>query len=56
MTIEQEKEMKVQLDDDVDIKTWRCIYPCYFDKNKTIAEGRRLPKENCIENPNVHNL
>ena len=51
---EQEKEMKVELGDDVDVTKWRSIYPCYFDKNKTIQEGRRLPKENCIEDPNIH--
>ena len=53
---EQEKEMKVKLDDDVDVQKWKSIYPIYFDKNKSIAEGRRLPKENCIEEPNIHVL
>ncbi|KAL6939174.1 hypothetical protein ACO0RG_003002 [Hanseniaspora osmophila] len=27
------------------------IYPCYFDKNRTIKQGRRLKKELCIDNP-----
>ena len=53
---EQEKEMKVDLGEDVDINKWRSIYPCYFDKNKSIAEGRRLPKKSCIEDPNIHIL
>ncbi|KAL6942632.1 hypothetical protein ACO0QE_003816 [Hanseniaspora vineae] len=27
------------------------IYPCYFDKNRTIKQGRRLKKDLCIDNP-----
>lgn len=30
---------------------WICIYPAYVNKKKTRAEGRRLPKEKCVENP-----
>jgi len=53
---EQEKEVKMDLGEGVDVKKWNIIYPCYFDKNKTLVEGRRLPKENCIEEPNIHIL
>lgn len=28
-----------------------CIYPAYIDAKKTVQEGRKVPKEHCIENP-----
>ena len=28
----------------------------YFDTNLSIKEGRRLPKEKCVDSPNVHLL
>merc|ERR1711992_226847 len=31
---------------------WICIYPAYFNSNKTRQEGRLLPKEKCVPNPN----
>ena len=52
---QQELQMKENMGE-VDWKKWRSIYPCYFDKNLTIAEGRRLGKESAIENPNIHLL
>lgn len=30
---------------------WICIYPLYLNSKKTRAEGRKLPKEKCVENP-----
>ncbi|KAK3096030.1 hypothetical protein FSP39_022169 [Pinctada imbricata] len=30
---------------------WLCIYPAYINSRKTLQEGRRLPKEQCVENP-----
>lgn len=30
---------------------WICIYPAYLNNKKTLAQGRRLPKEICVENP-----
>lgn len=30
---------------------WICIYPAYLNSKKTLAEGRRLPKKYCVENP-----
>ena len=36
-------------DDDNAIVLW----PEYFDKNRTRAEGRRLPIELCVENPDL---
>lgn len=41
MTPEQRKEFKAM----------QIVYPCYFDKNRSTKEGRRLPKSECVENP-----
>lgn len=30
---------------------WICIYPAYINSKKTLAQGRKLPKESCVENP-----
>jgi signal recognition particle subunit SRP19 len=32
-------------------KRWICLYPIYFDSAKTRAEGRRVGKEQAVENP-----
>ena len=29
------------------------IWPEYFDINRTRSEGRRIPKELCVENPDL---
>ncbi|KAH8270169.1 hypothetical protein KR018_005098 [Drosophila ironensis] len=34
-----------------EMERWICIYPAYINSKKTRQEGRRLPKENCVENP-----
>lgn len=37
--------------DESKYKDFQCIYPVYFDKSKSRAEGRRVGKENAVENP-----
>ncbi|ENN96542.1 Ribonucleoprotein complex SRP, Srp19 component [Methanocaldococcus villosus KIN24-T80] len=32
------------------------IWPAYIDKNKTRKEGRRVPKNLAIENPNLKDI
>lgn len=32
-------------------KTFQCLYPIYFDANKTRQEGRRVGIENAVPNP-----
>jgi signal recognition particle subunit SRP19 len=32
-------------------KHYQCLYPIYFDKSRTRAEGRRVGKELAVENP-----
>ncbi|RZC33894.1 SRP19 domain containing protein [Asbolus verrucosus] len=34
-----------------DPERWVCIYPAYINSKKTLAQGRRVPKEKCVENP-----
>ncbi|KAH8378935.1 hypothetical protein KR009_002144 [Drosophila setifemur] len=34
-----------------EMERWICIYPAYINSKKTRQEGRRLPKENCVDNP-----
>ncbi|XP_022907516.1 signal recognition particle 19 kDa protein [Onthophagus taurus] len=34
-----------------DPERWICIYPAYINSKKTLAQGRRIPKEKCVENP-----
>ena len=29
------------------------LWPEYFDRNRTRSEGRRLPKELCVEDPDL---
>ena len=39
-----------------DVKRWNIIYPAFLDKGKTCAEGRRVPKEIAIENPDLYQI
>ncbi|KAL4716603.1 hypothetical protein ACJJTC_008238 [Scirpophaga incertulas] len=34
-----------------DVERWICIYPAYINSKKTLAEGRKLSKQFCVENP-----
>ncbi|BFZ63195.1 signal recognition particle subunit [Saitoella coloradoensis] len=42
--------------DDSHFKSWTCVYPCYFDKNRSHKEGRRVNKELAVENPLAKDL
>ncbi|XP_066595776.1 signal recognition particle 19 kDa protein [Prorops nasuta] len=35
----------------VDPERWVCIYPLYINNKKSLAEGRKLAKDKCVENP-----
>ena len=32
-------------------RRWQCLYPVYFDANRSRAEGRRVGKELAVQNP-----
>ncbi|XP_033725814.1 signal recognition particle 19 kDa protein-like [Pecten maximus] len=34
-----------------DRERWICVYPAYINSRKTVKEGRILPKEMCVDNP-----
>ncbi|PZC86645.1 hypothetical protein B5X24_HaOG206206 [Helicoverpa armigera] len=34
-----------------DVERWICIYPAYLNSKKTLAQGRKLSKSYCVENP-----
>uniref|UniRef100_A0A1Y1MPL5 Signal recognition particle 19 kDa protein n=2 Tax=Photinus pyralis TaxID=7054 RepID=A0A1Y1MPL5_PHOPY len=34
-----------------DKERWICIYPAYINSKKTLAQGRKIAKEKCVENP-----
>ncbi|XP_039258731.1 signal recognition particle 19 kDa protein-like [Styela clava] len=37
-------------------KHYICIYPAYINSRKTLAEGRRIAKSKCVENPTVNEM
>eukprot|EP00038_Savillea_parva_P017521 m.20583 g.20583 ORF g.20583 m.20583 type:complete len:165 (+) comp3807_c0_seq1:113-607(+) len=40
------------LTDDRSLKArWTCVYPAYIDANKSLAQGRRISKEEAVEVP-----
>lgn len=41
---------------DLHFRRWICIYPAYINSKKSRQEGRRLPKENCVENPTFQEI
>ncbi|XP_012283550.1 signal recognition particle 19 kDa protein [Orussus abietinus] len=40
----------------LDFKKWVCIYPVYINSKKTLAEGRKLAKDKCVENPTYEEI
>ncbi|CAL9731090.1 signal recognition particle subunit Sec65p [Monosporozyma unispora] len=46
-----EKTESMTKDDAKYLKRFQIIYPCYFDKNRSHKEGRRVPLELAVENP-----
>ncbi|KAF9439051.1 signal recognition particle subunit [Entomortierella beljakovae] len=42
----------VSMEEAEQFKSWMCIYPCYIDGTKTVAEGRRISKDKaCVMQP-----
>ncbi len=37
-------------------KNWRIIYPLYLNAKKTEAEGRRVGKARCVDNPTSNEI
>lgn len=34
-----------------EMKDWKVIYPCYFDKRRSLKEGRRVPADMAVNDP-----
>lgn len=47
---------KSNIPQEMNLKKWNTIYTTYFNKTLTVSEGRRLPLDKCVENPNIHLL
>jgi signal recognition particle subunit SRP19 len=47
---EKERE-RLQREQKERTKNYQCIYPVYFDKTRSRDEGRRVKKEDAVENP-----
>jgi signal recognition particle subunit SRP19 len=52
----QFKAPSTSIADQEKYKTWQCLYPVYFDINRSRAEGRRVGKELAVENPLAREL
>ncbi|XP_058066717.1 signal recognition particle 19 kDa protein [Anopheles bellator] len=39
-----------------DRERWVCIYPTYVNRKKTRQEGRRIPKESCVDDPSMQEI
>ncbi|XP_063909710.1 signal recognition particle 19 kDa protein-like [Zophobas morio] len=39
-----------------DAERWICVYPAYINNKKTVAQGRRIAKEKCVENPTYQEM
>jgi len=35
---------------------WVCVYPAYINSKKSLAEGRRVPKDKGVENPTCQEI
>ncbi|AGO12628.1 AaceriAER289Wp [[Ashbya] aceris (nom. inval.)] len=46
-----EETTKITKEDLADLKRFQILYPCYFDKNRTHAQGRLVPLELAVSNP-----
>ncbi|GAV55948.1 hypothetical protein ZYGR_0AZ01200 [Zygosaccharomyces rouxii] len=46
-----ESNAKMSREEMDEIKAFQVLYPCYFDKRRSHAEGRRVPLKLAVENP-----
>ena len=38
------------------VKNWNILYPAYIDSSLTLAEGRRISKENSVSKPTLQEI
>jgi signal recognition particle subunit SRP19 len=49
--IDQDGTKFMKTEDESKYKDFQCVYPIYFDKNRSRKEGRRVGVEQAVENP-----
>eukprot|EP01088_Endostelium_zonatum_P002032 TRINITY_DN12456_c0_g1_i1.p1 TRINITY_DN12456_c0_g1~~TRINITY_DN12456_c0_g1_i1.p1 ORF type:complete len:154 (-),score=36.44 TRINITY_DN12456_c0_g1_i1:57-518(-) len=37
-------------------KKWKIVYPLYINSKRTLANGRRIPKGKCVDNPRAQDV
>ena len=51
------KPARIVLNDQVlSFSRWVCIYPAFINSKKSLAEGRRIPKQKSVENPTISEM
>lgn len=50
---EVKKEVKEEIQNN---KHFHMLYPCYFDKNLTLQQGRKVPKNNAVDKPTAKEI
>ena len=49
--VPQQVPMDPGQDKPANVKNWYCLYPAYINKNKSVAEGRRIAKDKAVIDP-----
>ncbi|KAJ1953447.1 signal recognition particle subunit, partial [Dispira parvispora] len=42
--------------DDTAFKSWVCLYPAYFDKSRSVQQGRRVMKALAVDRPRARQI
>lgn len=51
MRMSDKERERLQQEQQEKSKHFQCIYPVYFDSTRSREQGRRVPKEDAVENP-----
>jgi signal recognition particle subunit SEC65 len=35
---------------------WVCVYPCYIDADKSLDQGRKIPKIKAVNKPHAYHM
>lgn len=47
---------RLSAEDRAALRKYQMVYPCYFDKNRSHSQGRRVSKDLAVENPLAHTI
>ena len=45
--------MSIEINMQVDVSQWTCVYPPYINSKLTTSQGRRISKAVAVENPQI---